>query len=117
MRQALVMYTAVVCTLAVGGCGITGSWKRIAVDPPGAPFPVDRVTFDRQHNYTATWSHGGQTRTSTGEYRFSWNILEIMETGRQPRTYRAYRRLDGKLLLTYGEGGGEMTATLTKVQD
>jgi len=87
------------------------------VDPPGARFPVDRVTFDREHNYTATWSQGGETRTSTGRYRFNWLELDIMETGKQPRTYRAYHRLDGKLVLMYDEGRGKTTAILTKVYD
>lgn len=106
-----------ICAATAGGCSIAGSWRTIAVDPPGAPFPVDRVTFDRGNSYTATGSREGEIRTSTGHYRWNWFKLDIMEPGRLPRTYSARRRLDGTLMLTYEEGRGKVTATLAKVDE
>lgn len=103
------------CLLAFFGCGIAGSWKRVAVDPPGAPFPMDHVTFDRDNNYTATWSQQERARTSTGRYKWNGFKLDIMERGSLPRAYRARLRLDGKLVLTYEERGAKVAATLERV--
>jgi hypothetical protein len=117
MRRTTVVLAALMGATTAGGCSIAGSWRTIAVDPPGAPFPVDRVTFDRDDNYTATGSREGETRTSTGRYRWNWFKLDVLEPGGQPRTYSAQRRLDGKLVLTYKEGRGKVTATLAKVDE
>lgn len=115
MQRTTMVLAALMCITTAGGCTIAGSWRTIAIDPPGAPFPVDRVTFDRGNNYTASGSQEGEIRTSTGRYRWNWFKLDVMEPGRLPRTYSARRRLDGKLMLTYEEGRGKVTATLAKV--
>ncbi len=100
---------------AVAGCSLAGSWRVIATDPPGAPFPVSVVTFDRDHNYTSTWSYEGGPRTSVGRYRWNGINLKIMEAGRLPRTYRGRLRLGGDLVLTYQENDAKVVATLEKV--
>ncbi len=114
-RAAVLALVLAACVGAVAGCSIAGSWKRIAVDPPGVPFPVDYVTFDHNDNYTATWTYEGKTRTSTGRYHWNGFSLEVLQTGSQPRKYRARRQLDGKLVLTYEEGAAKATATLQRV--
>ena len=103
------------CLLAFFGCSIAGSWQRVAVDPPGVPFPLDHVTFDRDNNYTATWSQQERARTSTGRYKWNGFKLDIMERGSMPRTYRANLRMDGRLVLTYQERGAKVAATLERV--
>ena len=115
MQRTTMVLAALICITTAGGCTIAGSWRTIAVDPPGAPFPVDRVTFDRDNNYTASGSQEGEICTSTGRYRWNWFKLDVMEPGRLPRTYSARRRLDGRLVLTYKEGRGKVTAILAKM--
>jgi hypothetical protein len=100
-----------------GGCSLAGSYKTVAVDPPGLPYPIDRMSFDRNQRYTATWSHGGRTRTSTGQYRWDGSTLEVVESGRKPLSYQMRRRLDGKLVLTFGKGDGTVSAILVRDQD
>ena len=76
---------------------------------------MDHVTFDRDNNYTATWSKQERARTSTGRYKWNGFKLDIMERGSLPRVYRARLRLDGKLVLTYEERGVKVAATLERV--
>ena len=116
MRRTYTVLAALGCLFGVAGCSITGSWKRIATDPPGAPFPADHVTFGGNRNYTATWSHEGRTCISTGRYRWNGAVLDIVQAGSSPRSHRARRRLDGKLELTYKEGDVKVTAILAKTK-
>ena len=104
----------VALALVFTGCSITGSWKRVRVDPPGVPFPVEHVTFGADRSYTASWSHEGSPRTSTGMFDWNGMRLDIHQSGMQPRSYRARRRLDGKLELIYGQGKGAVTAVLER---
>ena len=103
---------------ALAGCSINGSWQLVTMDPPGVPFPLDIVTFDEDHGYTATHTQKGEPITTTGRYQWNGrNRLEIAQEGRQPLTYRAKRRFDGTLVLTFQEGDNKVTATLAKVDD
>ncbi|RME41616.1 MAG: hypothetical protein D6788_00835 [Planctomycetota bacterium] len=111
---------AAVCGLAVflpglaTGCSVTGSWKRVSVSPPGAPFPLEYVTFGKDRRYTATWKENGREHTSTGVYKANLLTLDVAEDGYQPRRYRLKRRWDGKLLLIYDADGHSVTATLER---
>ncbi len=116
MRRTFLMLFLPLFAVAGTGCSIAGSWQRVAVDPPGAPFPIDHVTFDRNDNYTATWSHDGRPRTSTGRYHWNGFKLDVAQEAKMPRSYRARLRLDGKLVLTYEEGGAKVMATLEKAE-
>lgn len=100
--------------MTIAGCGVAGSWKRIAIDPPGIPFPLDRVTFDAQNHYTASWKQGGRERTSTGTYKSNMFTLEVAQHGQAARTYRVRRRMDGKLELIYNIGDRKVVATLER---
>ncbi len=113
-RPATAALTAA-CLLQALGCSIAGSWRTVAVDPPGAPFPVEAVRFDAANTYTSTGTYGGERRTTTGRYDFNGFKLDITEGGRLPRSYAARLRLDGKLVLTLREGDAKMTATLAKI--
>lgn len=103
------------CLLQALGCSIAGSWRTVAVDPPGALFPVEVVRFDGANTYTSTGVYGGEKRTTTGRYEFNGFKLDITEGDRLPRSYGARLRLDGKLVLTLREGDAKMTATLAKI--
>ncbi len=116
MRPILSVLTALACASAIGGCSIAGSWRATAITPPGAPFPVEHVTFDRDSHYTASWEQDGRRCTSTGSYRFDGFSLEILQPGSLPRVYDARLRLDGKLVLTYAEGDAKVSAVLEKVK-
>jgi hypothetical protein len=105
------------CAAILVGCSLDGSWRVIATDPPGARAPVSVVTFGQDHNYTATWSHEGETRTSLGRYRRRGAGLEMTGVGELPQPNSARLRLDGKLVLTYLEGDTKVVATLEKVGD
>ena len=87
----------------------------MAVDPPGALFPVEVVSFDGANTYTSIGLFGGKRRTTTGRYEFNGFKLDITEGDRMPRSYGARLRLDGKLVLTLREGDAKMTATLAKI--
>ena len=114
MRSISVRLAAVACFLAATGCSITGSWRRIATDPPGTPFPVDHVAFDQHERYTATWLDQDQTRTSTGRYDWNGSRLIIRRPNAEPRIYQGRLRFDGTLVLTYQEGGDTVSAILRK---
>ena len=130
-RSASAAATAA-CLLQALGCTIAGSWRTVAVDPPGALFPVEVVSFDGANAYTSIGLFGGKRRTTTGRYgstrrtgsppsgsTFSVSVngfkLDITEGDRMPRSYGARLRLDGKLVLTLREGDAKMTATLAKI--
>ena len=113
-RPLLVYGAMVLCATMNTGCSVTGSWKRVSVDPPGVPFPIDTLTFDANKNYTASWSEKGSPRTSSGIFTWNGSTLKIQQFGKQPRTYRARRRFDGKLELTYEIGNSKATAILER---
>ncbi len=102
------------CLLPALGCSIAGSWRTIAVDPPGALFPVETVRFDGANTYTSTGLFHGEKRTTSGRYHFNGFKLDITEGDRLPRSYGVRLRLDGKLVLTLREGDAKITATLAK---
>ena len=99
------------------GCSLAGSWRIVSVDPPGMPFPVDTVTFDRNQNYTATRRHEGKTHTSTGQFHWDGFTLDVMQPGTVPRTYGARLRLDGNLVLTNRQGETKAVAILTRTHE
>jgi len=117
MRQLVLMLVAVAAAAGAAGCSIAGSWRTVTIDPPGVPFPLEQVTFDREQNYTASWTENEQPRTSTGQYSWNGFSLKVMQEGSLPRKYAARRRLDGRLMLTYAEGEGRVKATLERVKD
>ena len=102
---------------AIGGCSVAGSWKTDTIEPPGVPFPVEMLTLSPDSQYTASWQENGRRRTSTGQYRWTGSELEIIEGGRTARTYQGKLRLDGRLVLTYGEGNAKVVAILEKSKD
>lgn len=115
MKHPLKFCTLILATLTVTGCNsITGSWKKVSTQPRGAPFPIDKIIFDPQQNYTSTWTYEGQTHTDTGQYRYSGNTLKVMQSFNQPRTYKAKLKMDGSLVLTYQVGDTKVSATLIK---
>ncbi len=116
MRRMFKTAVAGICVAACSACSITGSWKRVATDPPGAPFPVDFVAFDKDNRYTATWRRDNETRTSTGRYDWNGSRLEIIHPHAEPRTYKGRLRLDGQLVLTYEEGQAKVVATFAKTE-
>jgi hypothetical protein len=107
MRQLVLMVVAVAAVAGAAGCSIA----------PGVPFPLQHVTFDREDNYTASWTESGRSRTSTGQYNWNGFTLKVMQEGNLPRKYGARRRLDGRLVLTYAEGEGKVNATLERVKN
>ena len=104
----------------IGGCSITGpitgTWRTVSIDPPGAPFPVDAITFDQHQNYTASWAQAGKTRTTLGQYRWNGSRLEVLRPGNQPQTYKASIGLDGRLTMTYGTGESKIEAKLERAK-
>lgn len=100
----------------LGGCSVAGSWRVVDIDPAGAPFPVDQVTFSAGNQYTASWTQAGEKRTGTGDYRLRGSMLDIMEQGRAPRSYHLKRRGNDTILLTYRENNAAVTATLKRAE-
>lgn len=117
MRQPVLMVVAVAAVAGAAGCSIAGSWRTVTIDPPGVPFPLQHVAFDREHNYMASWTESGRSRTSTGRYNWNGFTLRVWQEGNLPRKYGARRRLDGRLVLTYAEGEGKVNAILERVKD
>ncbi len=98
----------------VGGCSVTGTWKRVTTDPPNAPFPVDDLLLDSDGNYTARWEYQGRSCGSYGTYEFRGGELIVTQTGAMPRTYGARVRFDGKLELTYTVNEDSIKAVLER---
>lgn len=117
MNQRMTRSALTVILLAAAGCAtVTGSWERTATEPPNAPFPVDRVAFDDRNRYTATWTHEGLKRTSTGRYELSGSQLKVLNPNAEPRVYKVRRLSGGRLELTYEENGRKVTAVLERKQ-
>lgn len=112
--RVLRFFVVLICLVECGGCSIAGSWKTIAVDPPGMPFPIERMSFDRDHNYTATFLYEGESRTSTGQYRWNGFTLDVMQAGKTSQSYRVERHLNGKLVLTLGKGDRKVKTIMVK---
>ena len=106
------------CLVLMSGCSITGpitgTWRTVSTDPPGAPFPVDVITFDQNHKYTVSWAQAGKTRTTLGDYRWNGARLEVVKPGNQPQTYKASVGLDGRLTMTFGSGESMIKAKLER---
>lgn len=115
MRWALFGLATTLCAAILVGCSIGGSWRVVATDPPGTAAPVSVVTFGPNHNYTATWYRQGKTHTGVGRYHWSITGLEMTGADKLSPPVGARIRLDGKLVLTYKEGGTKTAATLEKV--
>ena len=102
----------------ISGCSISGSiagtWRTVSVEPPGAAFPVDTITFDQNHNYTASWEQAGRSRTTLGHYRWSGSRLEVVRAGDEPQIYRASVGSDGRLTMRYGSGESRVEAKLER---
>lgn len=86
----------------------------MSLDPPGAPFPLNSITLDRDHKYTASWMLEGRRQTTTGRYKWNGSTLEVASPGSLPRKYGARLRLDGKLVMTYVHGDARLTAILQR---
>lgn len=114
MRRETRAFVCLACLASLSGCTIAGTWNTVSVDPPGAGFPVDTITFGRGKNYTMTWEQAGRSRTALGKYRWDGFRLEVLRPGLAPRSYDASLGLDGMLTLTYGTGGSKISATLER---
>ena len=117
MRRIATTLIALGGAVALGGCSIAGSWRVVSTEPPGAPFPVAVLTLDPNNTYTATGSNDARPRTTTGQYRWNGSRLDVLETGKVPRSYQARRRFDGSLVLTYEERGARVSATLVRAEE
>lgn len=105
---------ALLSALSATGCSLAGSWQTVSVEPLGLPFPLEAITLDNDNNYTATWAHDGQRRTTTGRFKWNGRSLELARQGFSPRKYRAKKRLDGKLVMYFEQNDVTMTAILEK---
>ena len=115
MKHSPKICTLILTTLLASGCSsITGSWEKVSTQPHGAPFPIDKIIFDPQQNYTSTWTYDGETHTSTGQYRYSGNTLKVQHSNHVPRDYKAKLKMDGSLVLTYKVGDKTVSATLIR---
>ena len=115
-RRRSARLVACLAVVGSGGCtpNLAGTWHTVRVDPPGAPFPLEQVTFDEAGRYAASWGRDGERHTSVGAYRQSMNRLEIIQDGRLSRRYALRRNMDGSMVLTYREGGATMSAILER---
>jgi len=84
----------------IGGCSVSGTWKRVATDPPNAPFPVDDLFLGDDGSYQARWKHDGRQYGNHGTYEYAGGELAVAQYGMSPQKYGARLRLDGKLELT-----------------
>jgi len=103
MRQFALLCSASIFT---SGCALSGSWRAESTHPPGAPFPINEITFD-QGKYTATGlftpqgEFSGRRRTTTGDYSFNGFTLKLRPGDGPELSYKTARRLNGKLSMTF----------------
>ena len=96
-----------IAPLFFSGCATAGNWQAVAIDPPGAAFPIQQMTLDPKGNFTTTGllnaagAYDGKIHTSTGGYREQWCTLYMDAQSGPENQYAVTRRLDGKLVLTY----------------
>ncbi len=102
----------------LAGCASpAGSWRTVEITPAGAPFPIHQVTFDEKGKYTATGlftaqgQHDGRIHTTTGAYKLTGQGLSLSPLGGPTLEYRARRRADGKMVLTFKPPGQDRSVT------
>lgn len=114
--RAFIRPLVVASTLLTAGCSMSGSWRTVRIEPPDGPFPIRTLSLDPAHNYTATWTTDGESRTSIGVYQFNGFTLDLLDAGFEPRTYSARKQWGGDLVLSHDSAAGRVTATLTPIQ-
>jgi hypothetical protein len=106
----------VVAVALIGGCGITGTWRTLSVEPYEVQeeFPYDRVTFDFDGTFAAATVVEGEESETVGSYQWRGTALAFTPRDRITQLYSAYLRADKKLVL-HGKGPyGRSTIVLTK---
>jgi hypothetical protein len=100
MKHLTRLAIAFTLTVAAAGCSVAGSWRTVSVEPPEAEFPIERLSLDKQSNFTATGPIHHATRTRVGPYRLAWRTLTLMPADGPAEEYQCGLRLDGRLSLT-----------------
>ena len=112
---------------AICGCtaDIAGTWQVVDVQPKGASFPLNRVTFDLQGKYTSAGLYDAQGRlrddvqTATGRFERMGDNLRLIPANGTAVSYQMRRRLDGKIEMTLDIPGQNrpLTAVLSPTAD
>jgi len=126
-RRILTASVALILFGAIGGCmaNVTGSWEVVDVQPRGASFPFNRVSFDEHGKYTATGLYDSEGRLSddvhtvTGQVERKGREVRLLPAKGTAVVYRTRRRLDGKLEMTLTVPGQDrpLTAVLGQANE
>ena len=124
-RRIVIVGVALIAPAAVGGCtpNVAGSWEVVDVQPRGASFPFNRVSFDQQGKYTSTGIYDAQGRlsddvhTATGQFERKGRDVRLVPAKGTAVVYKTRRRFDGKLEMTLEVPGQNhpLTAVLGRV--
>jgi hypothetical protein len=105
--------------VALSGCSnaLVGTWHTESVDPPESAkiFQLNKVTFNEDGTYTASATHEGKSRQSSGNYSFDGFKLKLETKDGTVRTYGAtYNSFTDKLDMTTTHEGEKIHAVLAK---
>ena len=114
MKRVLAGVAVFAAAAIVNGCGLTGTWRTVAVRPEAERFPIVSVTFGENGQFTATSEEDGRQRTSTGRYKWNGLRLVLDPSPGSRKTYRGYRRLDRSLVLLHKHDTTKIKATLKR---
>lgn len=104
------------CVALFAGCRLGGTWHRTAVDPAGATFPLERITFEGDR-FTATRETEEGTRTTTGTYVWNGRALSLRSADGADGEYGCRRSVDGdRLFLTRQRLVPQPTATFERIE-
>lgn len=90
----------------LAGCRVSGRWQLRDTKPEGAAFPFHAIQlapggeYQTQGLFSATGDFDGKPHTVSGSYSRSPGSLSLSPTNGPTVSYRTYRRLDGKLVLS-----------------
>ena len=107
---------SVASVVLISGCGIAGSWQAVTVSPADGQPPFAYMTLDAQGQFTATTKDDGASRTSTGSYSWNGRTLRLRSEGSAERVYTGYVRMDGALVLSLDDQGGEVRTTWKRIR-
>lgn len=97
------------------GCTFAGTWRAVNTETTSRADLPAVITLDDQGRCTATHERDNERHTRTGTYRVAGGRMILTLAG--DATYRAHRRMDGRLILVDPAGRPPARAVFARMPD
>jgi hypothetical protein len=111
-RRAVCLALALsACSLT--GCGLSGTWKTVRVDPAEyADSMYSVITFGEDGLYSGTVKYDGQVTTDVGKYDWHSGTLVFTPREGEQRVYKGSIGLDKRLRLSHTDDGRKVVSVM-----